>query len=197
MPRYCYKPLMITIHLIRALYCLECEKSVFNCHNCWKSHLKWSKRQKPAFFVESQQGIKEHMSLLPSTKIWSAKWQPFCLNIKVLKFTLDMPQKDKNLCTLWMPITHLSVAEPRLSVDRISTVSLCLSQWACVCSLFRAHQIYLATMYDWWASTGRQPPIALASYLWWCHDMETLSALLAICGGNRPMHGSIPLTKGQ
>ena len=32
---------------------------------------------------------------------------------------------------------------------------------------------------------------------WWWHDMETLSALLAPCDGNRPIDWWIPLTKGQ
>ena len=27
---------------------------------------------------------------------------------------------------------------------------------------------------------------------WWCHQMETFSALLAICAGNSPVHGEFP-----
>ena len=29
-------------------------------------------------------------------------------------------------------------------------------------------------------------------YTWWCHKMETFSALLAICAGNSPVTGEIP-----
>ena len=32
---------------------------------------------------------------------------------------------------------------------------------------------------------------------WWRHEMETFSALLAICAGNSPVSGEFPAHKGQ
>ena len=33
---------------------------------------------------------------------------------------------------------------------------------------------------------------ALSMISWWCHQMETFSALLALCGGNSPVTGNFP-----
>ena len=35
-------------------------------------------------------------------------------------------------------------------------------------------------------------PILLGMQPWWCHQMETFSALLAICAGNSPVTGEFP-----
>ena len=49
-----------------------------------------------------------------------------------------------------------------------------------------------------WVCTGGRPSLLLSGFTyrmhsgkWWRHDMETLSALLAICEGNPPMAGGI------
>ena len=35
------------------------------------------------------------------------------------------------------------------------------------------------------------------SYIWWCHQMESFSALPALCVGNLSVAGEYPLQKGQ
>ena len=37
--------------------------------------------------------------------------------------------------------------------------------------------------------------IMVTSSAWWCHQMETVSALLAICAGNSPVTGEFPVQR--
>ena len=46
-------------------------------------------------------------------------------------------------------------------------------------------------------ATSPQVYRLLKSYPWWRHEMETFSALLAICAGNSSVTGGFPAHKGQ
>ena len=41
------------------------------------------------------------------------------------------------------------------------------------------------------------PGVGVAGYSWWRHEMETFSALLAICAGNSPVPGEFPTKKAS
>ena len=59
-------------------------------------------------------------------------------------------------------------------------------------SLFRLRAKKLSTLHLWWESIGdRGSPVVE----WWRHQMETFSALLAICVGNSPVPAQRPVMR--
>ena len=79
----------------------------------------------------------------------------------------------------WIKLNHVSKTGP-----------------GCTCSICEAHginsmndgaQVYRKISFTkCWDDTGS------SRYSWWRHQMETVSALLAICAGNSPVSGEFP-----
>ena len=63
-------------------------------------------------------------------------------------------------------------------------------------SLQYSTSFYNKTKFRWRFLTGDTDPCLLASYhkqhTWWRHQMDTFSALLALCVGNSPVTGEFP-----
>ena len=66
-------------------------------------------------------------------------------------------------------------------MKEVPTLNLCLSSAVC--------NIILYQTVLWWLLIL---PTQRASISWWRHQMETFSALLAICAGNSPATGEVP-----
>ena len=56
------------------------------------------------------------------------------------------------------------------------------TRWSC------KHNIF----FDRWSGDSSSPGISSHGIAWWRHQMETFSALLAICAGNSPPPGEFP-----
>ena len=59
-----------------------------------------------------------------------------------------------------------------------------LRSWVFIDSSCTPHHIWLVSPLSW--------PSCCAMTPWWCHQMETFSALLAICARNSPVPGEFP-----
>ena len=72
----------------------------------------------------------------------------------------------------WYPATTLPMCPKQTPYSRT------ISTW---------YEMWISSVeYSWYAPTGPGHPCGCA---WWRHQMETFSALQALCAGNSPVHG--------
>ena len=106
------------------------------------------------------------------------------------------------LCDRWIPLTKASGAE--LGCFLWSDKWLSKQSWGLWfetpshflwrhCNAFEALKVVPPIAFN--TSGEDMTSFQLQWVPWWRHDIETLSALLAICEGNPPMSGAFPLLR--
>ena len=112
------------------------------------------------------------------------KWQPFC------------PGGDELMWLLWIFYFVLDVQNflrKHNSIFAYDILSFLCTEMAHVVEILppgRQGSSYHAQFRScWW---HKETGYILAPFPWWHHQMETFSALLALCAGNSPVTGEFP-----
>ena len=111
-------------------------------------------------------------------KMLSAKYLAFCLGLNMLICKIQLP----DIQSLRMTSTpgHLNSSPPRAAYTRQWTESALVR--------VMVHYLNCCLTVNWSYRNKLQWNLTP----WWRHQMETLSALLAICAGNSPASGDFP-----
>ena len=147
-----------------------------------------------------------------ATHFFLDQWQPsirthICVTmsqlneISAVKLIIPTPweswQEYITLLYLFPPLSFSQLQEPILIVTTLHSTCLTLALWLCLDRNYKINMMMISRqiffvkhIVDW---AYRHLTYAIPSVApWWRHQMETFSALLAICAGNSPVTGEFP-----
>ena len=110
-------------------------------------------------------------------KMYFTKWRPFCLGLDVL---IGSGHQHHQTGDLWKASLFTSIKSNFVCIKVVVVVN-----WKPIYFVMFIFQTWLLCRVTHW--NGNDKIIT-----WWRHQMETFSALLAICVGNSPVTGEFP-----
>ena len=120
-------------------------------------------------------------------------WCEYCWKYTSYSHFVWLPILGKPWCkpTFWKPILGNKLACIFKELQKISHAHCYHSTFRCTCFVLHILYIHIYAWYYQRLSTWSSECLPCL-FTWWRHQMETFSALLAICAGNSSVAGDFP-----